>query len=161
LDHFLARVDRFNPSINAVVTLDAERARRRADAVDAGRGKGGGTLHGVPITVKDTIELAGVRTTAGAPMLSEHVPATDAVGAARLANAGAVIFGKTNTPFFAGDAQTYNAVFGTTNNPWDVGRTPGGSSGGSGAAVAAGLTPLDLGSDIGGSNRIPAHYCGV
>ncbi len=132
-----------------------ERARRRADAVDASQGQSGGPLHGVPITVKDTFELAGVRTTAGAPELSQYVPATDAVGVERLAGAGAVIFGKTNTPLYAGDAQTYNAVFGTTNNPWDVARTPGGSSGGSGAAVAAGLTPLDLGSDIGGSVRIP------
>jgi amidase len=161
LDHLLARVERLNPALNAVVTLAAEDARRRADWLDAGHGRGGVRLRGVPITVKDTFELAGVRTTSGSPLLSAHVPATDAVGVARLADQGAVIFGKTNTPLFAGDAQTYNAVFGTTNNPWDTTRTPGGSSGGSAAAVAAGLTPLDLGSDIAGSVRIPSHYCGV
>ena len=161
LDHLLARIERLNPALNAVVTLDAERARRRADSLDAGHGMSGAPLRGVPITVKDTFELAGVRTTSGSPMLSAHVPATDAVGVARLADAGAVIFGKTNTPLFAGDAQTYNAVFGTTNNPWDATRTPGGSSGGSAAAVAAGLTPLDLASDIAGSIRMPSHYCGV
>jgi amidase len=161
LDHLLARVERLNPALNAVVTLDAEQARRRADWLDAGHGLSGARLRGVPITVKDTFEVAGVRTTAGAPMLSAHVPATDAVGVARLADAGAVIFGKTNTPLFAADVQAYNEVFGTTNNPWDPTRTPGGSSGGSAAAVAAGLTPLDLASDIGGSIRIPSHYCGV
>ncbi len=163
LDHYLARIERLNPKLNAVVTLDVERARKRAAAADRAlaREEVWGPLHGVPMTVKDTFEVAGLRTTAGAPVLAEHVPATDAVTVARLLAEGAVIFGKTNTPVFAGDAQTFNPIFGTTNNPWDVSRTPGGSSGGSVAATAAGLSALELGSDIGGSIRTPAHFCGV
>jgi amidase len=163
LEHFLARIDRLNSKINAVVTLDVERARHAADAADAARARGTllGPLHGLPMTVKDTFETAGLRTTAGAPELAQHVPAADAVAVARLRAAGAVILGKTNTPIYAGDAQTYNAVFGTTNNPWDVRRTPGGSSGGSAAALAAGLTGLELGSDIGGSIRHPSNWCGT
>jgi amidase len=140
-----------------------ERARHAADAADAARARGTllGPLHGLPMTVKDTFETAGLRTTAGAPELAQHVPAADAVAVARLRAAGGVILGKTNTPLYAGDAQTYNAVFGTTNNPWDVRRTPGGSSGGSAAALAAGLTGLELGSDIGGSIRHPSNWCGT
>jgi amidase len=163
LDHYLARVERLNPKLNAVVTLDVERARKRAREADQAlaRGEVWGPLHGLPMTVKDTIETAGVRTTAGATVLAEHVPAADAVTAARLVAAGAIIFGKTNTPTFAGDAQSYNPVFGTTNNPWDPSRTCGGSSGGSAVAMAAGLSALELGSDIGGSVRNPAHFCGV
>ena len=163
LDHYLARIERLNSRINAVVTLDVERARQRADEADRAlsRGEDWGPLHGLPITVKDTLETAGMRTTAGAPALSGHMPVQDATSVRRLLAAGAVLFGKTNTPTFAMDCQTYNPVFGTTSNPWDVARTPGGSSGGSAAAIAAGLTGLELGSDIGGSIRNPAHYCGV
>jgi amidase len=163
LEQFLERVARLNPAINAVVTLDADRARVRADAADAALAKGviWGPLHGVPMTVKDTLEVAGVRTTAGAPQYAGHVPTTNAVAIERLVRAGAVIFGKTNTPTLAMDLQSYNPVFGTTSNPWDVKRTPGGSSGGSAAALAAGLTPIEVGSDIGGSIRTPAHFCGV
>src|SRR5262249_41696214 len=163
LDHFLNRNEKINPKLNAIVTFDLERARKRADDADKAlsRGESWGPLHGVPITVKDTLETAGIRTTAGAPMLSEHFPTTDAVSVARLLSAGAVLFGKTNTPIFAGDGQAYNEIFGTTNNPWDLTRSPGGSSGGSAAAIAAGLTGLELGSDIGGSIRGPAHVCGV
>ena len=163
LDHFISRVERLNPKLNAIVTLDLQRARERAARADQAlaRGESWGPLHGVPISVKDTLETAGLRTTAGAPMLSEHVPGADAVSVARLLSAGAVLFGKTNTPIFAGDAQAYNEIFGTTNNPWDLTRSPGGSSGGSAAAIAAGLTGLELGSDIGGSIRGPAHVCGV
>src|SRR3989442_8943387 len=113
------------------------------------------------MTIKDSLETAGMRTTSGASELADHVPAEDAPAVARLVAAGAVVFGKTNLPTYASDAQTYNPIFGTTNNPWDPTRTPGGSSGGSAAAVAAGLTGLELGSDIGGSIRNPAHYCGV
>ncbi len=163
LDHFLARVEKHDPALNAVVTLDAEPARVRAAEADAAlaRGESWGPLHGLPMTVKDTFETAGVRTTAGAPMLARHVPASDATAVARLRAAGAVIFGKTNTPLFAGDGQSYNEVFGTTNNPWDASRTPGGSSGGAAAALAAGLTGLELGSDIGGSIRTPCNWSGV
>jgi amidase len=113
------------------------------------------------MTIKDAIETAGMRTTAGATELADHVPLADAPAVERLRAAGAVIVGKTNLPAWAGDCQTYNDLFGTTNNPWDPARTPGGSSGGAAAAVAAGLSALELGSDYGGSIRIPAHFCGV
>ncbi len=163
LDRYLERVARLNPALNAIVTLDAGRARAAAERADRelARGAASGPLHGLPMTVKDTFETAGLRTTAGAPVLADHVPASDASAVARLRAAGALIFGKTNTPTFAADAQTYNPVFGTTNNPWDRARSPGGSSGGSAVAMAAGLSALELGSDIGGSIRNPAHYCGV
>ncbi len=163
LDHHLARIAARNPALNAVVTLDVERARARADAADAAlaRGESWGPLHGVPMTVKETFETEGLRTTAGFEPFTDHVPAADAVAVARLKAAGAVVFGKTNTPVLAGDWQSYNPLFGVTHNPWDVSRTPGGSSGGSAAALAAGLTPLELGSDIAGSIRVPAHWCGV
>lgn len=163
LESYLERVDRLNPGLNAVVTLDAEGARRAANEADTGRARGKplGRLHGLPMTIKDSFETAGMRTTCGAPHLSEHVPSHDAVAVARLRAAGAVVFGKTNTPTMAADVQTFNPIFGVTNNPWDVSRSPGGSSGGAAAAVAAGLTGLELGSDIGGSIRTPAHYCGV
>jgi len=163
LEHYAGRIARVNPSLGAVVTLDLERARRRADAADAAlaRGESWGPLHGLPITVKDTFETAGMRTTSGASDLAEHVPAADAVAVGRLVAAGAIPFGKTNVPLMAGDWQTYNAVFGTTNNPWDPTRTPGGSSGGAAAAVAADLTAFELGSDIAGSIRVPSGWCGV
>jgi amidase len=163
LEAYLDRVDRLNPALNALVTVDPERAGAEAAAADeaAARGESLGPLHGLPVTVKDSIETAGLRTTCGAPELAGHVPARDAVAVARLRAAGAIVFGKTNTPTYAGEAQTYNPVFGTTNHPWDPGRSPGGSSGGPAAAVAASLTGLDLGSDLGGSIRMPAGYCGV
>lgn len=163
LEHYLKRVEQYNPQVNAIVTLDAERARKRADEADAAlaRGEYWGPLHGLPMTIKDTIETAGLRTTAGAPVHADHIPTRDAPTVARLKAAGAVVFGKTNTPVFAMDGQSYNPLFGVTNNPWDLTRSPGGSSGGAAAALAAGLTGLELGSDIGGSIRNPAHYCGV
>ncbi len=163
LEHYLSRIEVLNSKLNAVVTLDTERARKRANAADQAlaRGESWGPLHGLPITVKDTFETAGVRTTAGARAFSEHVPTSDAVSVARLKAAGAVLIGKTNTPVFASDGQSYNNIFGTTNNPWDLARSPGGSSGGSAAAIAAGMTALELGSDIGGSIRGPSHCCGV
>lgn len=163
VERYLDRIARLNPALNAVVTLDADGARRQADAADAALAKGQlpGPLHGLPMTIKDTFETTGMRTTAGATELSDHVPSTDAVAVARLRAAGAVIMGKTNVPLYAGDAQSYNAVFGTTNNPWDHGRTPGGSSGGAAAALAAGLCGLELGSDIGGSIRHPSNWCGT
>jgi amidase len=163
LDAYLDRIDRHDGPIHAVVTRDDAAARAAADAADAARARGDvrGPLHGLPMTVKDTLETAGMRTTAGFAPLAEHVPEADAESVARLRGAGAIVFGKTNTPILAGDWQTTNPVFGRTSNPWDPTRSPGGSSGGSAAAVAAGFTPLELGSDIGGSIRVPASWCGV
>jgi amidase len=122
---------------------------------------GWGPLHGVPVTFKDSIETAGMRTTVGFPALSEYIPAQDATVVARLRAAGAIILGKTNLPTLAGDGQTDNPVFGRANNPWDAMCTPGGSTGGGAAAVAAGFSPLEIGTDMLGSVRQPAHYCGV
>src|ERR1700678_4200433 len=163
LDHLLSRVDQHNPGLNAIVALDADRARAAATAADEATAKGEATgpLHGLPMTVKDVWETEGLVTTSGAPELKDYVPETDALAVGRLKAAGAIIFGKTNTPLYAGDFQTFNDVYGRTNNPWDTSRTVGGSSGGAAAAVAAGLTPLGLGSAIGGSNPNPAHFNGV
>ncbi len=163
LDLQLARIEALNGKLNAIVTFDIERARQRAAELDAAtaRGEFSGPLHGLPITIKDSFETAGLKTTCGAPVWRDHVPTANADAVQRLVDAGAVIIGKTNTPIFAGDVQTFNDLFGATNNPWDVTRTPGGSSGGAAAAVAAGMTPFELGSDIGGSIRTPAHFCGV
>jgi amidase len=163
LDAHLRQIAKYNPVLNAVVTLDEEGARRRAREADEAlaRGEVWGPLQGVPVTIKDCYETAGVKTTSGFPPLKKHVPTEDATVVARLRAAGAVVMGKTNLSLLAADWQTDNPVFGRTNNPWDLERTPGGSSGGSAAAVAAGLSPLDLGSDIGGSIRVPAHFCGI
>lgn len=163
LDLFLERVATLDKRINSVVTIDAERARAEADAADGAlaRGEVRGPLHGVPMTIKDSFQTAGMRTTSGAPELSDFIPQEDAWPVARLRAAGAIIFGKTNLPIYAGDLQSHNEVFGTTNNPYDLLRTPGGSSGGSAAALACGFTPLELGSDIGGSIRLPSHMSGV
>ncbi|MFV8835565.1 amidase [Aquisalimonas sp.] len=163
LEHLLARHDACNPPLNAVVVTDVGAARQRAREADAAlaRGERWGPLHGVPMTVKETYEVAGMPTTAGSPSLREYRSEHSALAVQRLLNAGAVIHGKTNVPLFAGDLQTYNDIYGTTVNPWNPDRTPGGSSGGAAAAVAAGLTPLELGSDIGGSIRTPASFCGV
>jgi amidase len=163
LEYYLDRIERLNPAVNAVVTLDTDRARERARQADqaTARGRSWGVLHGLPITVKDSFETAGLRTTAGTPDYAGHVPSRDAEAVARLRAAGAVLFAKTNLPAYAADCQTYNPIFGTTNNPWDLSRAVGGSSGGSAAALAAGLTALELGSDLGGSIRNPAGYCGV
>jgi amidase len=160
----LKHIAAVNPDLNAVVTIDADRARKEADQADkhlARTGKPLGALHGLAVTVKDALETAGMRTTCGAPDLAEHVPDTDADAIARLRAAGAIILGKSNTPAYCQDIQTSNALFGTTKNPYDADRTAGGSSGGPAAAVAAGLTSLELGSDLAGSLRLPAHYCGV
>ena len=160
---YLERIERFNPDINAIVALQPDYALAEAERADARRARGQprGPLEGLPITIKDTIEVAGMPTTAGAAKLREHMPDTDAQVVRQLKAAGAIVFGKSNTPLYAGDFQTYNEVYGTTNNPWDLTRTPGGSSGGSAAALAAGFTALEIGSDIGGSVRNPAHYSGV
>ncbi len=163
LEAALSRVDRLVGPINAVVALDAERALAAAGEADeaVARGDELGPLHGVPITIKDSFQTEGLTTTSGAPDLAEFVPEKDADPVARYKAAGAIVYGKTNLPIWAGDLQSYNKVYGTTANPYDIECTPGGSSGGSGAALAAGYTPLELGSDIGGSIRIPSHWSGV
>jgi amidase len=163
LEHFLARVEKYNPRLNAIIWLDAAGARERARAADAALDKGEiwGPLHGVPMTIKESYNVAGSPTTWGDPKLKDNVTTTSAIAVERLKKAGVVLFGKTNVPLMLADNQSYNAIYGTTNNPWDVTRTPGGSSGGSAAAIAAGLTGLDAGSDIGSSIRSPAHFCGV
>jgi amidase len=163
LELLLARVAKHGKALNAVVALDVERARADAAAADEAlaQGRARGPLHGLPMTIKDTFETAGLRTTAGNPEFASHVPTRDADSVARLRRAGAIVFGKTNVPFMAGDWQSYNEIYGTTNNPWNAARAPGGSSGGAAAAVATGETPLELGSDIGGSIRVPSHWSGV
>lgn len=163
LDYYLGAVAEGNGRVNAVVTLDEERARAAAAAADEALANGDalGPLHGLPMTIKDSFETVGMRSTSGAPVWAEHVPERDADAVARLKGAGAVVFGKTNLPFMASDVQSYNDLFGCTNNPYDLGRTPGGSSGGAAAALAAGFTSLELGSDIGGSIRTPAHWTGI
>jgi amidase len=163
LEAALARVERLDGPVNAVVALDAERALEAADKADLAVSQGAelGPLHGVPITIKDSFQTAGIVTTSGAPELADFVPDKDADPVARYKTAGAIVYGKTNLPIWAGDLQSYNKVYGTTANPYDIECTPGGSSGGSGASLAAGYTPLELGSDIGGSIRIPSHWSGV
>lgn len=163
VDAHLDQIERCNSDLNAIVTLDAGEARARAREADAAlaRDEVWGPLHGVPVTIKDAFEIEGMRTTGSYKPLSDYVPERDATVVARLRDAGAIILGKTNMSLLAADFQTDSPIFGRANNPWDPERTPGGSSGGSGAAVAAGLSPLDVASDLGGSVRIPAHYCGV
>src|SRR5262245_57424904 len=163
LDAYLGRVERHNPRLNAIIATDVEGARRRAKAADRAlaRRQVWGPLHGLPMTVKESYDVAGLPTTWGIPELKDNVPADNALAVERLLGAGAVLFGKTNVPLYLADWQSYNAIYGTTNNPWDVSRSPGGSSGGSAAALAAGLTALEAGSDIGSSIRNPAHFCGV
>ncbi len=163
VDAAIARIEALNPHFNMVVVTDFERARTKAIAADAALAAGEpvGPLHGLPITVKDLFETAGLVTACGAPEFRDHVPDTDAVAVERLTEAGAIVLGKTNVPRFGTDFQSYNDVYGLTRNPWDPERTVGGSSGGAAAALAAGLVPLEIGSDIGGSIRTPAHFCGV
>jgi amidase len=160
---YLGRISRLGGPVNAVVVLDAERATARAQQADAAlaRGELWGPLHGVPMTVKESFRVSGLPTTYGYTAYADNIADSDAVTVQRLKSAGAVIFGKTNVPVSLADWQSFNPVYGTTNNPWDVTRTPGGSSGGSAAALAAGFTALEMGSDIGASIRNPAHYCGV
>jgi amidase len=163
LTDLLAQVDKVNDKVNAIVTFDRDRAFAMCDAADSARKKGekSGALCGLPMTIKDTYETEGLLTTAGAPEFREHVPATDAVPVARLKQAGAIVFGKTNLPTYASDIQSFNPLFGTTNNPYDFSKTSGGSSGGAAVALATGMSPLELGSDLAGSIRVPSAFCGV
>src|SRR3989454_8409191 len=162
IDAHLRRIEKLNPSLNAIVTL-AEDAIDHARAADSALSKGEttGPLHGVPLTVKDTIDTQGLRTTSGTRIRAHHVPERDAPVVARLKAAGAIILGKTNTPEMAVPYETDNPVFGRTNNPYDLKLTPGGSSGGEAAAIAACLSPAGVGSDLSGSIRVPAHFCGI
>lgn len=163
LDAMLERVEARNDELNLVVAFDLERARQRCRQADdaARRGESWGPLHGLPLTIKDTFETEGLVTTSGSPTLADHVPSSDAEPVARLKAAGAIVYGKSNVPLWAADMQTTNEVYGLSRNPYDPSRTTGGSSGGAAAALAAGMTLLELGSDIGGSIRCPAHYNGV
>ena len=162
LHQSIARIEALDPRINAVVVRDFERAHTDASAADAALARGERRpLLGVPMTVKEAYNVAGLPTSWGIPSFKDWRPDEDAVAVARLKAAGAVILGKTNIPIVLSDWQSYNEVYGTTNNPWDLARTPGGSSGGSAASLAAGYVSLELGSDLGGSIRVPAHFCGV
>lgn len=161
--YFIQRIEQFDTALNAVVVRDFERALDAAKASDQSLAKGHrlGPLHGVPMTVKETFDVSGLPTTWGVPEQRDHLAGEDATVVERLKAAGAHIIGKTNVPLRLGDWQSYNDIYGTTRNPWETGRSPGGSSGGAAAALAAGLTSLEFASDIGGSIRNPAHFCGV
>ncbi len=162
VDACLARIAAVNPKLNAVVALAAD-ARDRADAADQAlaRGEATGALHGVPMTIKDSLDTAGVVTTAGTRGRAKFVPREDATVVKRLKAAGAILLGKSNTPELTCAWETTNPVYGVTNNPWNLEYSPGGSSGGAAAIVAAGGVPFDIGSDTGGSIRLPAHFCGI
>jgi amidase len=162
LDRSIARIEAHDPTLNAVVVRDFERAHAAAREADQALARGEHRpLLGVPITVKECNNVAGLPTTWGVPGTDRLLVNEDAVAIARLKAAGAVVLGKTNVPLLLADWQTYNRVYGVTNNPWDLGRTPGGSSGGAAAALAAGYVSLEFGSDLAGSLRVPAHYCGI
>jgi len=163
IDTYLTQIVKHNSNLNAICTLNQDNARLRARQADEAlaRGENWGLLHGVPITIKDIFETEGLRTTAGYIPLKNYVPSLDATVVARLRGAGAVLLGKTNMAELASDYQSTNSLFPRVNNPYNLDYTPGGSSGGSAAAVAAGLSPLDLGNDFAGSVRQPAHFCGV
>jgi amidase len=163
LDAHLAAIGRINPKLNAIVTLAADGARRAAQAADlaVARGERVGPLHGLPVVIKDITPTAGIRTTFGSPLFKDHVPEEDAEVVRRLKAAGAIVLGKTNTPEFATGANTVNALFGATRNPWNPALSPAGSSGGSAVAVATGMVPLAQGTDFGCSVRIPAAFCGI
>jgi amidase len=163
LDAHVAAIERINPKLNAIVTLAAEQARDAARAAEAAltRGNDVGPLHGLPVAVKDITPTAGIRTTFGSPLFKDHVPGEDAEVVRRLKAAGAIILAKTNTPEFATGANTVNALFGATRNPWNPALSPSGSSGGSAVAVATGMVPIAQGTDFGCSIRIPAAFCGI
>jgi amidase len=157
LDFYLARAERHNPTLNAIIVWQIDQARERARAADdaLARGERWGPLHGIPMTVKESFNVAGLPTTFGNPLWKDNIAADNAFLIDRLLQAGAIVFGKTNVPYMLADAQSYNDIYGTTNNPWDLTRSPGGSSGGEAATLAAGLSGLGAGSDIAGSLRNP------
>ena len=159
----LQHIEKHNPQLNAIITLNAEQATVQAKAADEAlvRGELWGPLHGVPVTFKDLFETAGVRTTFGSKPCANYIPRQDVEVVQRLRKAGAILLGKTNLPDRGADFQTNSPIFGKTNNPWNLKYTSGGSTGGGAAAIAAGLSPLDIGNDLGGSLRIPAHFCGI
>jgi amidase len=163
LEHFLRRVEKYNPALNAIIATDLPAARRRARAADRAlkRGETWGPLHGVPMTVKESYDVIGYSTTWGLPEYKDKILTRNALTVDRWLESGVTLFGKTNVPVLLANTQTFNSIYGVTNNPWDPSRTPGGSSGGAAAALAAGLTGIEAGSDIGSSIRNPAHYCGV
>lgn len=163
LEAYLKQIGKHNDRLKAIATVDEENARKRAKQADESLAKGDnwGILHGVPVTVKDTLETAGLLTTSSYEPLKNYIPREDASTVARLKQAGAIVFAKTNMPALAENFQTDSPIFGRANNPWNLDLTTGGSSGGSASAIAVGFSPLDLGSDLGGSIRLPAHYCGV
>ena len=163
INFYLDRIERINPEVNAVVQVDAERALSRAHIADEAvrSGQDCGPLHGVPLTIKDAYLTEGIVSANGLPHLKNNIPDRNADVVQKYIDAGAIILGKTNTPLASGDFQSFNDIYGTTNNPWDITRTCGGSSGGAAAALASGMTPLELGGDIGGSIRIPSHLNGV
>lgn len=162
LEMTLARIDTVNPRLNAVVALDVERAKREAGEADKRLHSGQDRpLEGLIVTIKDSIDVTGMTSTSGAPVHRDRIPERDAPVVSRLRQAGAIIVGKTNVPIFTGDFQSFNSVYGVTNNPWDLTRSPGGSSGGAAAAVATGMSSFELGSDFAGSIRWPAHACGI
>lgn len=158
---YLDRIDAVNPQLNAVVQLRRDAAMEEARAADRVPRDKRGLLHGVPVTIKDSLDTAGIVSTGGTKGRQSYVPERDATAVARLRAAGAIVLGKTNTPDLTMSFETDNLVYGRTNNPFDLARTPGGSSGGAAAIVAAGGSPLDIGSDTGGSIRVPSHFCGI
>ncbi|CAO0831149.1 Amidase OS=Streptomyces microflavus OX=1919 GN=amiE_1 PE=4 SV=1 [Streptomyces microflavus] len=161
-DEAITRIERDDKAINAICVPDFDRARAAARGADRARARGEDRpLLGIPVTVKESYDIAGLPTTWGMPPYRDHQPAEDAVQVSRLKAAGAVVLGKTNVPLGLQDVQTFNDIYGTTNNPWDHRRTPGGSSGGSAAALASGFGALSIGSDLAGSLRTPAHFCGI
>ncbi len=163
LDHYLARVDKYNPALNAIIVTDIPRARKRANEADRARARGEswGPLHGVPMTVKEAFDVESLPTTWGVPEYRDNIARANALAVDRWLGAGVVLFGKTNVPIWLADSQSFNAIYGTTNNPWNPDLTPGGSSGGASAALAAGLTGIEMGSDIASSIRNPAAFCGL
>src|SRR5262249_22235223 len=156
-------VEGYNPRLNAIIATDFDTARKRARAADRALAKGDtwGPLHGVPMTIKESYDIVGMPTTWGVPELKDNIASKNALAVDRMLGTGVVLFGKTNVPLMLADWQSYNDIYGTTNNPWDLTRPPGGSSGVSAAALAAGFTGIDAGSDIGSSIRTPALFCGV